>query len=320
MYFYSQRHIVGVDFKQPAIVNGLLLLGPQNTRTQAAQAMYRLRKLGRGHTIDVGACFDAPFVQGRIAEMLQHREEVEEGNKHVSLRLQYAKYVQRKEALVYNNAYAETHNNTDFTRRTPDTSVLLAELVRLLNCPGELSKTSMGVLRPILDSAPSLARAVGVLFNQTVDVAETETAVLAEVAVEAVSDTNANRTAFDVQEAFFTATCALTIWNWAANDLDTVPSLFTIFNGIDVVHFSRNLCATPNCIQPRSYFLVQLSAHRFLLEPVDALPYYLVCGKPLLNMAGHVLNNTFLARTHAEVDVPALFNVRCCLKALLTTA
>lgn len=56
IYYYSQRHTVGIDFKQPTILNGLVLIDDNNNYTQIAQAIFRMRKLNRGHVVNIGYC------------------------------------------------------------------------------------------------------------------------------------------------------------------------------------------------------------------------------------------------------------------------
>jgi len=56
IFYYSQKHIVGVDFKQPNILNGIVLIKDDNNYTQIAQAIYRMRKLNRGHIAHIGYC------------------------------------------------------------------------------------------------------------------------------------------------------------------------------------------------------------------------------------------------------------------------
>jgi len=56
IFYYSQKHIVGVDFKQPNILNGIVLINDSNNYTQIAQAIYRMRKLNRGHIAHIGYC------------------------------------------------------------------------------------------------------------------------------------------------------------------------------------------------------------------------------------------------------------------------
>jgi hypothetical protein len=54
IFYYSQKHIVGVDFKQPNILNGIVLINDSNNYTEVAQAIYRMRKLNRGHIANIG--------------------------------------------------------------------------------------------------------------------------------------------------------------------------------------------------------------------------------------------------------------------------
>ena len=56
IYYYSQKHIIGVDFKQPNILKGLVLINDSNNYTEIAQAIYRMRKLNRGHISNIGYC------------------------------------------------------------------------------------------------------------------------------------------------------------------------------------------------------------------------------------------------------------------------
>jgi hypothetical protein len=56
IYYYDQKHIVGIDFKQPGILNGLVLVDDQNNYPQIAQSIFRMRKLNRGHIVNIGYC------------------------------------------------------------------------------------------------------------------------------------------------------------------------------------------------------------------------------------------------------------------------
>ena len=56
IYYYSQQHIIGIDFKQPNILNGLVLINDKNNYTEVVQAIYRMRKLNRGHVSHIGYC------------------------------------------------------------------------------------------------------------------------------------------------------------------------------------------------------------------------------------------------------------------------
>ena len=52
-YYYSQRNTVGIDFKQPTQIYGLVIINEHNNYTQVAQGIYRLRKLNVGHKFDI---------------------------------------------------------------------------------------------------------------------------------------------------------------------------------------------------------------------------------------------------------------------------
>lgn len=51
--YYDNQHIVGIDIKQPFILNGLVTIDSFNNFSAVAQGMYRLRNLNYGHTIDI---------------------------------------------------------------------------------------------------------------------------------------------------------------------------------------------------------------------------------------------------------------------------
>jgi hypothetical protein len=52
MIFYDQASTVGIDFTQKSLMRGLVTVDRMTTWTAVAQAAFRLRRLGRGHSID----------------------------------------------------------------------------------------------------------------------------------------------------------------------------------------------------------------------------------------------------------------------------
>ena len=52
-YFYSQKNTVGIDFPQKIKMTGLVTIKSTNYYSEIAQAIYRLRKLNRGHIVDI---------------------------------------------------------------------------------------------------------------------------------------------------------------------------------------------------------------------------------------------------------------------------
>jgi hypothetical protein len=50
--YYNNKNTIGIDFKQPIEMKGLVTIDVNNTLTNVAQGMFRLRKLNITHTID----------------------------------------------------------------------------------------------------------------------------------------------------------------------------------------------------------------------------------------------------------------------------
>ena len=52
LIYYDHKHTVGIDFKQPFNMHGIVTISNQNTLTQVAQSIFRLRNLNKGQYID----------------------------------------------------------------------------------------------------------------------------------------------------------------------------------------------------------------------------------------------------------------------------
>jgi hypothetical protein len=50
--YYDHKHCVGIDFKQPNKLHGLVTIHKNDTLTRISQGIFRLRKINKGHTID----------------------------------------------------------------------------------------------------------------------------------------------------------------------------------------------------------------------------------------------------------------------------
>jgi len=50
--FYDNKHTVGIDFKQPSELIGLITISPSNTLTEVSQGIFRLRNINLGHNVD----------------------------------------------------------------------------------------------------------------------------------------------------------------------------------------------------------------------------------------------------------------------------
>ncbi len=116
MYYFSQRHIVGIDImNQPTTLRGIVIINDDNTYTQIAQAIYRMRKLNKGQTIKI--CYTGNNKYDKSIDIYNKllkvkEEEVKENNKPL-LYLQYLKYYYRstqsiKDKVNRNKYYEET--------------------------------------------------------------------------------------------------------------------------------------------------------------------------------------------------------------------
>ena len=311
IYFYSQRHIIGVDFKQqPPYLNGLLLLGPQTTRTQAAQAMYRLRKLNKGHVISVGVCFNLTIPEGsNVLKVLQTAEDFEQRSKNTLLGIQYIKFLARHSKLASDNAYQENPDTNINLLQMPDVSpeTVYNQLNIALKTENIENNEHIGLILLLLTSSAKLKYTIGALYNTGSSV---ETAIISSTETSTSTSTSASTAVNAAQfvasrhyamEMYFNRT---TIWDWTTDSTD-VRCFFSLQNGLDTIYISRNVTKHSN-FSPRAYFLVQIAYNKFLLEPADLLPLYLCCGKPLINMFGTIINNgePYLTRTYPESAKP----------------
>lgn len=102
VYYYDQRHIVGTNFIQPIILNGLVTINKQSLRTNVAQAIYRMRKLNEGHTVTI--CYNDTDIKDSkgIYQMIKMNEDIFNKNVKPLLYLQYLKYFVRTKTRNHN--------------------------------------------------------------------------------------------------------------------------------------------------------------------------------------------------------------------------
>ena len=102
VYYYSQRHIVGVDFIQANILDGIIILDKYNRYTEIAQAIYRMRKLNKGHTIKIGIYnIDNINTSTKVYNMIKHNERKFNKSNKLLLKYQYLKCYVRKKTHNY---------------------------------------------------------------------------------------------------------------------------------------------------------------------------------------------------------------------------
>ena len=104
MYYYDQRHTIGVDFVQPTLLKGIITIDETSKYTDVAQSIFRMRKINEGHKIDI--CYVGKNKQKYksstdILELiLQNEMNFNEQIKPL-LYLQYLKYFIRKYTKNY---------------------------------------------------------------------------------------------------------------------------------------------------------------------------------------------------------------------------
>jgi hypothetical protein len=94
-YYYSQKNIVGIDFKQPTQLRGLVIINPSNTYSEVAQGIYRLRKLNKGHIIDIVYESENEISKKDLYKQLYVNEKTKINNKKKLLELQHFKFIIR---------------------------------------------------------------------------------------------------------------------------------------------------------------------------------------------------------------------------------
>ncbi len=97
IYYYSQKHIVGIDFKQSNLLEGLLIINDKSKYTDVAQAIYRMRKLNKGHTCHIGI-FNNTYIRNteQVLKLIIKNETDFNTNNLLLLNYQYLKCYNRK--------------------------------------------------------------------------------------------------------------------------------------------------------------------------------------------------------------------------------
>ncbi len=97
-FYYSQTHIIGIDLKQDnyPVLKGLCIVDNLTTYSEAAQSMFRLRKLNMGHTIDFLIIESNPIESYELLELFNCNENKQKQQKADYLNYQVIKSEIRK--------------------------------------------------------------------------------------------------------------------------------------------------------------------------------------------------------------------------------
>ena len=156
IYYFSQRHIVGIDImNQPTTLNGIVMVNDNNTYTQVAQAMYRMRKLNKGQTCMFGYVGNENGVDSTyntsedIRTKLMENEGSYVENYEPLLYLQYMKYYIR--SIIKNN-YMETSLHTLYEDMELHPTLSLRELC-MMKLNTNIFKNDLERIKTILGKA-----------------------------------------------------------------------------------------------------------------------------------------------------------------------
>jgi hypothetical protein len=109
LIYYDHKHTVGIDFKQPAKMRGIVSVSINNTLTQIAQAIFRLRNINLGHSVDFyvdnrifGKLIELieivdpsmEFITQLLDHLIQNEQRYKSGTKS-NLQIQFLKFLNR---------------------------------------------------------------------------------------------------------------------------------------------------------------------------------------------------------------------------------
>lgn len=314
LIYYSQRHTVGIDFKQPNIFHGLILLDKKNNYTQVAQGIYRLRKLNRGHTISLGCCDDIggydkqKIYDHLVLNDLEFKEDTEQ-----LLNFQIIKYYVR---FFHTSDYAETDLLPLHLRDHSNIRTLTLDTIKN-NVFKDFNYEADETLMPIYDSfIRDINKVINVVFgsNEHVSVKEEvrEKEHIQEatkiISVDTVLDRRPWLMFLLFQPRYYCV--GLDFTN------DTYVSYFKYDAGDRNIIFSWNLCHIFEHKYEQKYFsliIIKLNDNTYLLDYL--LDSYYVNKKPMYNLRGEILNLYVLKKKYPsqifepKIDIEQIFNV-----------
>ena len=127
-YYYSQKNIIGVDFRQPTNMRGLLIVDKSLSYTNMAQAIYRARKLNGGHIMDImyhRLSTEPPAYkpsQEELYECMVNNDKRLKQDRQDLLHSQVLKYMVRSELIYSGSSY---RHDKSFYRETDTKPVFI---------------------------------------------------------------------------------------------------------------------------------------------------------------------------------------------------
>jgi hypothetical protein len=315
IFYYSQRHIVGVDFRQPTILNGVVLINNNNNYTQMSQAIYRMRKLNKGHSIIIGYCENTPNIKSTdIYKILVDNETRQTNNKKSSLYLQYLKYYVRNYITSdYNEekiepVYFLPHNNTDdefmvkFTLDRLNKNLFKPDFgINIIdNCPQiqyaseKLEIIYINNILKLLYNDTRFQQFINILFNlgNSKDIAMdiNKDKIISKSIDKKIELTKTRQEILKFIPEL--KNIARFFYNYKNNTIYDKHSCLSIINSKSniTIHFSNRLLDIS--FKEKFYFLK--INNNILVEPFNTIKFYL-CNVPIYNIYGELVNKFILS-------------------------
>ena len=107
--YYDHKNCIGIDFKQPYYMHGLVIVSKNNNLTNVSQAIYRLRNINIGHSIDYIIPINM-LPKNTLLDLYNYLNENEikmKNNTKYLMEIQCIKYIGRFKQIYDNMLYEE---------------------------------------------------------------------------------------------------------------------------------------------------------------------------------------------------------------------
>ncbi len=316
VYYFSQRHIVGIDIpNQSTKLKGILLVNDNNTYTQASQAMYRMRKLNKGQTITFGYIGNIDYtISNQIRNALIQTENKVVKNNEPLLYLQYLKYYYRSILDPSSNPYNESSINELFEDKINYPSYSLREL-----CFNKLNKninfnrlnSSDPIIGKCIDYIKQLpdAALLKLVYQTNTTVVQVNNVMNMNVNVNVnvnVNIDNLNRLGFNQYIFRNPMICNFTK---PISEFDQFNKLIINNNGYKIILSQNNMYPLVNFNKIKyRIILIKLDAKTFIIDNTMNINFY-INVYPIYNISGKIINaNIFTNRTDKFININELLN------------
>ncbi len=316
IYYYSQKHIVGIDFKQPSVLNGLLILNSSTKYTEVAQAIYRMRKLNKGHKCKIGIVTnkrDIIITTEKIYEIIKSNDEKFNANNTPLLHFQYLKCYYRQKSTNYTETDIQSYymekikDDVDMRklieRKFNNNIGPLAYNILIREAYTKILSQDLSILMQIMFSKNSIDTQVNVQ-------AEAEEEAEAEAEAEAEVDVQKQiiikrKAPFDIT-MFFRYNLLKPIDEFIKEyvyiEYDYIKN-----NTLIKLLFSYNLMMSLIGISPFNFIIIELKQNVFLLEIFTLIEYYIPIA-PIYNDRGIIMNDSVFTTSVKKLDLN-MFNI-----------